>query len=310
MKVLFWGTPAFAVPSLNALDGEGHQVVGVVTQPDRPAGRGRQLSPSAVKEVAIAEGYPVFSPDRPRGAEFLGQLSELEPEISVVVAYGHILLPEVLDLPTGGSVNVHASLLPRLRGAAPINWAIVRGEQRTGVTIMRMTPGMDAGPIILQVEEEIGTETSASDLSSQLSELGAEALVSALGMLEMGVAEEREQDHELATFAPKLDRSIAKVDWSGSAQVVANHIRGMDAVPGAWSTLGGQPVKFFRPRVLSHSGSGLGDGAVLSPVDGSLTVSAGGGALLVEEVQPAGKRRMASADWLLGQGPRLGECFV
>ena len=195
MRILFWGTPDFAVPSLRALDDEGFEVVGVVTQPDRPAGRGRRLRPSPVKAVATDLGFPVLSPERPRGDEFMSGIRALAPDLSVVVAYGHILRREVLDVPQLGSINVHASLLPELRGAAPINWAIVRGHEETGVTIMRMVEAMDAGPILHRIREPILSEETTSELTIRLSELGAEALVEALTLLAAGEVEEEEQEH-------------------------------------------------------------------------------------------------------------------
>ena len=183
MKVLFWGTPDFSVPSLRALLAEGYEVVGVVTQPDRPAGRGRRLRPSSVKKVALDEDFPVFTPEFPSGEAFLEEISQLGPDISVVVAYGHILRPEVLDLPPMGSINVHASLLPELRGAAPINWAIARGLSETGVTIMRMAEGMDSGAIISHVGEPILEDETTSELTVRLSEIGAVALIEALALI-------------------------------------------------------------------------------------------------------------------------------
>jgi methionyl-tRNA formyltransferase len=247
VRVLFWGTPDFAVPTLLALSEEGHDVVGVVTNPDRPSGRGRHLHPSPVKEAAQSESLPVLTPEKPRGESFMAEIRALEPEISVVVAYGHILLPEVLEVPPLGSLNVHASLLPELRGAAPVHWAIARGYDKTGVTIMRMVQGLDAGPVLLQVEEPIGTRETATELATRLSELGASALVETLALLAVGAVEEEEQDHDRATYAPKVDRETARIDWGRSADEVSNHIRGMDSVPGAWSNLGGRPVKLFAP---------------------------------------------------------------
>ncbi|MDP2957449.1 MAG: methionyl-tRNA formyltransferase [Longimicrobiales bacterium] len=310
MRVLFWGTPDFAVPSLRALDDEGYEVVGVVTQPDRPAGRGRKLTPSQVKDVATLMGIPVLTPERPRGPDFLAAIGALAPDLSVVVAYGHILRREVLDVPPLGSINIHASLLPELRGAAPINWAIARGHDVTGVTVMRMAEAMDAGPILHRIEEPVLPEESASELSVRLSELGAEALLEALALLTAGQLHEEEQDHARATFAPKVGRELARVDWSRPAREVALHLRGMDAVPGAWSELDGSAVKLFRPGVVAAAGAAA-PGTVLN-ADGEhgLVVAVGDGAVVLGEVQPPGKRRMDALDWIHGRGVQAGQRFV
>ncbi|MGE0158825.1 MAG: methionyl-tRNA formyltransferase [Gemmatimonadales bacterium] len=309
MRIIFWGTPEFAIPSLRALDDEGFDVVAVVTQPDRPAGRGRRPKTSAVKSVALDLGIEVLDPDRPRGPELLDRIRALEPDLSVVVAYGHILGLDVLAVPRMGSINVHASLLPDLRGAAPINWAIARGHDTTGVTIMRMAKEMDAGAIIHQVEEPILADETASELSVRLSELGAEALVEALALLSAGAVQEREQDHAAATFAPKIDRDTARIDWSRTAVEISRHVRAMDEIPGAWTTLSGEPLKLFRPRVEAWVGARADAGTVLS-VDGALLVASGGGVLAFAEVQPAGGRRMSTVDWLRGRrveaGAKLG----
>jgi methionyl-tRNA formyltransferase len=309
--VLFWGTPDFAVPSLRALAEEGHDVVGVVTQPDRPAGRGRQLKASAVKQVALEDGgIPVLTPEKPRGEPFLESLRALAPELSVVVAYGHILPRSVLDLPARGSINVHASLLPELRGAAPINWAIARGKAVTGVTIMRMVEAMDAGPILLQAEEPIEPAENATELGARLSEVGAEALVEALALLQAGALEERAQDDALATYAPKLDRTVARIDWSLDALAVANHVRGMDEAPGAWTQHAGQPLKLFRPEARADRRSELRPGTVIEadPQSG-LLVATGEGAVAFAEAQPAGGRRMPTADWVRGRQVAEGDRF-
>jgi methionyl-tRNA formyltransferase len=319
VRILFWGTPTFALPSLRALSEEGHHVVAVVTQPDRPAGRGRRMSPSPVKALALEEGIPVLTPERPRGEAFLAELRALKPELSVVVAYGHILRPEVLDLPPLGSVNVHASLLPELRGAAPINWAVARGLPVTGVTLMRMTPGMDEGPILLQVDTPIGEEESASDLYDRLSEMGAAGLVEALAMMAAGLMEAREQDHERATYAPKLDRAMARVDWTLEARRVSDFIRGMDSVPGAWTELDGEPIKLFRSRPVEVPRPGIGDGPEEAPpAPGTLVgadprtgvrVACGSGMVDIGELQPPGRRRMEAGAWLSGQDPVVGRRF-
>ncbi len=250
---------------------------------------------------------PVLQPERPRGEAFLARLRELEPEISVVAAYGHILPTEVLELPPRGSLNVHASLLPELRGAAPINWAVIRGHERSGVTIMRMVEELDAGPILHQIEVDITPETTAGDLFARTSELGAEALVEALALLEVGELEEREQDHARATYAPKLEREDARLDWTLSAARVGRWMRGCDPWPAAWSELGGDPVQLFEPRP-SAGGSDAAPGTVVeADPKGGVCVAAGDGSVRVGSVKPAGARRMSSAAWVRGRGVAAGD---
>jgi len=310
MRVLFWGTPDFAVPTLRALLGEGHQVVGVVTQPDRPAGRGRTLTPTPVKVVAEEAGIPVLTPDRPRGEDFLNEVRALDPEISVVVAYGHILRLDVLELPPRGSWNVHASLLPELRGAAPIHWAIARGHVTTGVTIMQMEEGLDSGPILLQVPEEIAPTDTSSGLAQRLSVVGAQALIEGLAMLEYGAPELTAQDDAASTYAPKVSREVARIDWSRTAREVADHVRAMDEIPGAWTTWEGQPLKLFSPIPVEASEAGAQPGAVVASgpdCEGGLSVQTGDGVVCFSEAQPPGKRRMAVGDWLRGRGAAVGD---
>jgi methionyl-tRNA formyltransferase len=311
VRILFWGTPEFALPSLGALLGEGHDVVGVVTQPDRPSGRGRTPSPSPTKEFARAEGLPVLQPERARDPGFLDEAARLEPELSVVVAYGQILSRAVLDLPERGSINLHASLLPELRGAAPINWSIIRGHERTGVTTMRMVEALDAGPIIAQIAEPILPEQTATDLTVRLSELGAQLLIETLALMEFDEISETPQDDGAATYAPRLTREDAHVDWSETAHQVANRIRGLDAVPGGWALLHDTELKVYRPRVAEQVGADGEPGEVLAvspsnPQEGML-VACGSGAVWVREVKPAGRRRMTAADWLRGRGAAAGD---
>jgi methionyl-tRNA formyltransferase len=310
VRILFWGTPDFATPSLRALLGEGHDVVGVVTQPDRPAGRGRLPRPSPVKLHALEEGLPVLQPERARGDSFMAEMRALEPELSVVVAYGQILRREVLELPALGSINVHASLLPALRGAAPINWAIRLGHPQTGITIMRMVEQMDAGPILHQVVQPIGGEETASDLWARLSELGAAALVEALALLQFGGLEERPQDEVMATFAPRLTRETAHVPWQEDAATVARHVRAMDAIPGAWTHHGRDEVKVYRPLPEPELDHGAAPGTVLAVSASDLAlgmrVACGTGAVRIREVKPAGRRRMNTADWVRGRGIEEG----
>jgi methionyl-tRNA formyltransferase len=308
VRVLFWGTPDFALPALRALGDEGHVTVGVVTQPDRPAGRGRAVAASAVKREALDEGIPVLQPARASGDAFLAELRALEPEISVVVAYGQLLRPEVLELPPRGSINVHASLLPELRGAAPVQWAIARGYETTGVTIMRMEAGLDSGPMLLAVEEPILPDESGSELAARLSEIGAEALVETLALMEAGALVETPQDHARATHAPKVDRGTARIDWTRPAAEVALLVRAMDDVPGAWSPLGGRgPVKLFRPAVEPSPRAAVPGEVLDADARRGLLVSCGSGAVRFREAQPPGRRRMEAGEWVRGRGVSAGE---
>ena len=307
MRIVFWGTPAFSLPALRALGDEGHDLLAVVTQPDRPAGRGRELAKSAVKVEAEAEGIPVLQPEKAHTPEFVAELRALQPDLSVVVAYGQILKPEVLAVPRLGSVNIHGSLLPGLRGAAPVQWAIIRGMETAGVTIMKMDAGLDSGPMLLRVEEPIEPDESACELSGRLAEIGAEALIEALALLEAGQIAEEPQDPAKATYAPKLDREQARLDWSRPAAEVSRWMRGLDDVPGAWSPLAGTgPVKLFRPTLDGAAGE---PGTVLATRDDGILVACGEGAVLIREVQPPGKRRMNAADWVRGRGVAVGDRF-
>jgi methionyl-tRNA formyltransferase len=306
VRVAFFGTPDFAVPSLRALVGEGFDVVAVVTQPDAPQGRSRsRLVPPPVKVVAEAEDLPVLQPEKPAGA-FLDELRALQPDIGVVVAYGHILKPDLLALPRLGMVNVHPSLLPELRGAAPVEWAIINGLERTGVTIMQLDAGMDSGPILHQIPQAIDSAVTAGDLSEHLAEMGTLALIETLALLEQGQLRPVPQDHALATYAPKLTRDIARIDWSKDPGTVARLIRGLDPRPGAWSELDGAEVKLFG----AQSVEGRGQAGEAMTADGRLLIAAGRGAVEVEEVQPAGKARMSAGDWLRGAKLPPGRRFV
>jgi methionyl-tRNA formyltransferase len=315
VRVLFWGTPDFATAPLRALLGEGFDVVGVVTQPDKPVGRSRsRLQQSPVKQVALDEGIPVLQPEKPRGEEFMAQLRALSPDVSVVVAYGHILPKAVIDLPRLGTLNIHASLLPALRGAAPIQAAIREGLGETGVTIMQMVPALDAGPTLLALKTPILADETAGELTLRLSELGAGALIQALALLDMGLAKPQPQDEERATYAGKITRDSAMVDWSRSAHDVGRHVRAYDPRPGAWSrvrgTGGGEgaEVKLFGARVAPRGTSHAAGDVIAIDRDGMI-VACGGGAIRVSAVQPAGKRRITPLEWANGRGVAVGDRF-
>ena len=308
MRVLFWGTPAFAVPALDALLGEGFEVCGVVTQPDKPVGRSRsRLAAPPVKEAALREKLPLFQPDTPKDPEFLELIEIVAPDISVVVAYGHLLSQRLIDLPRLGTLNIHASLLPRLRGAAPIQAAIREGHTETGVTIMRMVRKMDAGPIVLQRATPIPEDETFGELSLRLSEMGAAAMIEALALIGEGLAAETPQDESLATWAPKIDRAMTRIDWTAEAPVVARHIRAYDPSPGAHASLGGTRVKLFGARV---AGAGCSDPGEVLDVDGSgLLVACGRGAIRIQEVHPEGGRRLDALAWQRGRGVAVGDRF-
>jgi methionyl-tRNA formyltransferase len=304
VRVLFFGTPDFAVPSLRALVGEGFEVVGVVTRPDRATGRHRsRVSPSAVKAAALAEELPVLQPERPSAPGFVAEARALAPDISIVAAYGHILAQALLDVPPRGSLNVHASLLPALRGAAPIQRAILEGLTETGITIMKMDAGLDTGPILHQVATPIAPDETGGELAVRLAELGAEALIEALTLMEEAGLEPRPQDHSRATLAPKLKREEERLDWSGEAEAVARKIRAFDPTPGAWTWCRGREVKLFGARGVADAGA---PGGVLATGD-VLRIACGAGAVEVSEVQPAGRGRMAARAFLNGRGIAVGD---
>jgi methionyl-tRNA formyltransferase len=319
MRVAFFGTPEFAVPSLRALVGEGFDVVAVVTQPDAAQGRSRStLVPPPVKVAAQAEDLVVLQPEKPTDPVFLEQLRSLLPDVGVVVAYGHILKGELLTLPPRGMVNVHPSLLPGLRGAAPVEWAIIRGHETSGVSIMQLDAGMDSGPVLHQIPHRIGPDVTGGDLSAHLAEMGAQALVETLAMLEQSdpppvpVA----QKDERATFAPKLTREIARIDWTKDARAIGALIRGLDPRPGAWTELNGAEIKLFTPKVMEPPFPGTGAPGEVISADSSLVIATSpfkdlsGGSLEIFEVQPAGKPRMAAAEWLRGARLKAGATFA
>ncbi len=302
MRILFWGTPDFAVPPLQALLGEGFDVVGVVTRPDRPVGRTRTLTAPPVKAVALREGLPVLQPERPRGESFLADLAALRADLNVVVAYGHILPTAVIELPQRGTINIHASLLPRLRGAAPIETAIRRGFTETGVTIMRMVLAMDAGPIMHVARVPILSDETGGELRNRLSEVGAQALIEALALMDVGQLREVEQEHGLATFAPRIERDDARIDWHAQAPDIANLIRAYDPRPGAFTRHRGVDVKCFGVRA-SHMHTHVdAPGTVLALDDHGLLIACGEGTVRISEVHPSGKKRQRVQQWMAGRG--------
>jgi len=307
VRVVYFGTPDFAVPSLRALVGEGFDVVSVVTRPDKPTGRHRShATPSAVKVAALADDLPVLQPERPSEPGFLARMGELAPDLAIVAAYGHILPQALLDVPGRGSVNVHASLLPALRGAAPIQRAILAGLTETGITIMQMDAGMDSGPILHQVATPIAEDETGGELSVRLAELGAEALIEALTLMDEAGLEPQPQDHTQATFAPKIKREEERLDWACAADVVARKVRAFDPKPGAWTTGRGKELKLFGARAAQGAGEA---GFVLAAGD-ELVIACGAGAVAVAEVQPSGRARMNVRAFVNGRGIAAGDALA
>lgn len=309
MRVLFWGTPEFAAAPLRALLGEGFEVAAVVTQPDKPQGRSREMVSPPVKRIALEENIAVFQPEKPRDQEFQDMIAVMQPDISVVVAYGHILPKKVIDLPKLGTLNIHASLLPALRGAAPIQAAIKQGLSETGVSIMRMVPALDAGPVILQAPTKILDDETYGELQLRLSELGALTLIEALALISLGEAAETIQDDSIATYAPKVTRDDAKIDWTGPPVEVSRTIRAYDPKPGAFTTLRGTDVKLFGPKPFTNDdGSDAEPGRVLSTT-GAITVACSRGTVTISDVQPSGRSRMTAGEWARGRGISVGDIF-
>lgn len=314
MRLVFMGTPEFAVPTLHALVNQGHEVCGVFTQPDRPAGRGKRLKPSAVKEAAEELGLPVFQPERIKTPEVLAQLRELAPEAMIVVAYGQILSADILKLPPKGCINVHASLLPKYRGAAPIHWVIMNGETQTGVTTMQMDEGLDTGDMLLKAVCPITEEMTTGELEKALANIGAELLSKTLDQLERGTIVPEPQIGE-TSYASLLKREHEKIDWTRSAQEIHNQIRALNPHPGSFTTFHQENLKIWRSRLLTSSDLSQADtrekanvpGEVVNVEKEGLVLQTGSGRILIQEVQPAGKKAMPARDFYLGRRAQVGE---
>ena len=306
MRVAFWGTPEFAAPALRALVGEGFEVVGVVTQPDKPQGRSRDIIPSPVKQIAIDEEIPLFQPKNARDPELFEKLSGVKPDISVVVAYGHILPQKIIDLPKLGTLNIHASLLPALRGAAPIQAAIRHGLTQTGVTVMRVVSALDAGPILLQADTPIFEDETYGELQVRLSELGALTLIEAMTLVSLGKAKETPQDDSRATYASKVTRESSRINWRDSALEISRLIRSSDPKPGAFTTTPKGEVKLFGPKVMDGI---KGEPGEVLKTTGELVIACGRDALRIGGVQPEGKSRMLAHEWTRGRGTAVGDRY-
>jgi len=316
MKLLFCGSPAFAVPSLRRLHRAGHRIELVVTRPDRPRGRSGRPVPTPVKQTAAELGLPVFEPESINAPESVARLRHTGPELGVVVAYGELLSAEVLCSASGGFLNLHASLLPAYRGAAPVNWAIIRGESVTGVSIIRMVPRLDAGPILAQSHTPIGPDETAGELAERLATLGAELLADVVNKIASGAEiEQRTQPARAPSLAPKLTKRDGRIDWSLTAQQIRNRVRGMTPWPGAFCELRscGRRLRVILLRVElaeGRPGTRQPPGTVLAVGREGILVQAGEGAVRITELKPAGRRAMRAEDFLRGHAVEAGARFA
>lgn len=305
-RIVFMGTPEFAVPTLEILHQTGYEIVGVVTQPDRPKGRGQKMAVSPVKEYALTHGLSLYQPDRVKRPEFIAQLRGLSPDVIVVVAYGQILPADILSLPPYGCINVHASLLPKYRGAAPIHWAVINGETTTGITTMYMDQGMDTGDMILKAAMPITPDDTTGSIHDKLAAVGAEVLFRTLQKVAAKTAPREKQDEAQATYAPLLKREHEFINWERSAQEIDCQIRGLNPWPGAFTTHRDRQLKIWR-AVPQGEKAGQPSGTVLRVDREGIVVATGFGRLRLLELQPQNNKRMPAADYARGHHIQPGE---
>jgi methionyl-tRNA formyltransferase len=309
MVIVFFGTPQFAVPTLQRLLASSHRVAGVVTQPDRPRGRGHKVSDSPIKELALQHGIPVFQPERLKRPEVMDTIGAWQPDLGVVAAYGKLIPEELINLPRHGMINVHGSLLPKYRGAAPVHRAIIDGEQETGVTIMRLVREMDAGNMLARVKRPIGPDDTSDVVERDLSELGADLLVETIDRMEKGPVGEERQDFMMATYAPRLTKEEGLIDWSLPAPYVHNRVRGLYPWPHAYTYLDGARVIVLNTRV-EEEGSNEPPGTIVAAGGDAIHVATGhAGRIAIERLQKEGKRPMAAREFLAGHPIRPGARF-
>ena len=300
MRILFMGTPDFAVPSLEALIAAGHEICGVFTQPDKPKNRGMKLQAPPVKVCAQEHAIPIYQPTKLRDGTALALIQELDPELIVVAAYGRILPDDILAAPPKGCINVHSSLLPKYRGAAPINWAILNGDSETGVTIMHMAHDLDAGDIIDMAATPIDPDETVVTLHDRLAVLGAELLIKVVSDIDAGTARRTPQEHDKATLAPMLSRELSSMDWGRTARQLHDQVRGLIPWPAAVTELGGNRCKVFSTAVMKRN-TDASPGTILAADKNGIQVACGGGTVLrIDELQADGGKRMKSADYLRG----------
>ncbi|MFL8632575.1 methionyl-tRNA formyltransferase [Clostridioides difficile] len=305
MKIVFMGTPDIAVPCLQKIIDEKYEILGVVTQPDKPKGRGKKLGMSPVKELAIENNIPVYQPVKARDKEFIDKIKSLNPDVIVVVAFGQILPKEILEIPKLGCINVHVSLLPKYRGAAPINWVIINGEEKTGVTTMYMDEGLDTGDMILKTEVNLDENITAGELHDKMMNIGAETLKETLRLIEEGNAPREVQNHEEFSYAPIMNKSLGNIDFSKSAREIHNLVRGVNPWPSAYTTYNDVIMKVWKTKVLDEK-STKDVGTIVDVSKDGIKVSTIDNVLLIEEIQMPNKKRMLVGEYIKGNTIETG----
>lgn len=299
MKIVFMGTPDIAVGCLQKIIDEKHELIGVVTQPDKPVGRGKKMGMPPVKELALKYDIPVYQPLKARDEAFIEEIKALNPDVIVVVAFGQILPKALLDIPKFGCINVHVSLLPKYRGAAPINWVIINGEEKTGVTTMYMDEGLDTGDMILTSEFDLDNEITAGELHDKMKEIGAETLKETLELIEKGCAPRTPQNHDEFSYAPMMNKSLGNIDWSKSATEIHNLVRGVNPWPSAYTTYNNDTMKIWKTKVLNEK-STKSPGTITKVDKEGIRVSTNDNVLLIEEIQMPGKKRVQVGEYIKG----------
>lgn len=308
MRIIFMGTPDFSVPTLESLIASRHEIIAVVTQPDKPKGRGKEVQMTPVKETALQHGIPVYQPVRAREASFVEEMRSLAPDVMVVIAFGQILSKELLEVPGLGCVNIHASLLPKYRGAAPIQWAVINGDQETGITTMMMDVGMDTGDMLEKLVIPLDEKETGGSLFDRMSLLGGDLILSTLDKLEDGTLVRIPQNHEEATHVKKIEKSMGDIDWTMEAAAIERLIRGLNPWPSAYTRWNGRMLKIWEADVEADGQAGEA-GEVLAAAGSDLRVQTGSGILNIRSLQPEGKKRMDTAAFLRGYPVKAGERF-
>ncbi|MBS4539736.1 methionyl-tRNA formyltransferase [Clostridium sp. D2Q-11] len=306
MNIVFMGTPDFAVPALEKLHNEGHSIELVITQPDKPKGRGKKLLPTPVKSKGVELGLEIYQPMNINTPESFEKISNINPDVIVVVAYGQILKENILNIPKYGCVNIHASLLPKYRGAAPINWAIINGEKESGITTMIMEKGLDSGDMLLKEKILIPEDMTAGELHDELMNIGAELIIKTLDGLENNTIIPEKQNHDLSTYAPMMDKTLGEIDWDINKEDIKNLVRGTNPWPVAYSYYDGNKFKIYKVDTLNETFSGT-KGEIVKVQDEGIYVKVSNGVIIIEEIQFPGKKRMKVKDFLKGNTIEIGK---